>query len=508
MTNGTWKRRPSESDYNNSANWVANTLPDGLGMGFFGPSSQTSLIVSGDTALGGWTLKATAPHYTFTTNPEAATDLMFNGAGIVINGGGVTLINNRQVDFAVNSTAGKARITNYDHLNFMENSSAGHASIANSGDTLFFDTASAGFVTIANLNDLEFRDTSKAGRAHIVNTSTLLFEGSSSAAKAIINNEANGGAIVFADTSSAGHAQIANSGDLAFRNTSTAGHARISDRGSMEFFDQSSAGSATIAVGLSLHPHSSPGSLDFYGGSSAGHAVIVAYHGTVTFHAQPDGSPASHARLIANPGGVIDFSQDPSASAGSIEGAGTFDLGGNTLAVGYNNLSTTVSGRIIGGNPGFFGLWKVDNGTLTLSHALNPLQDGAYVTGGELKIAAPGACGTGLIRIDGATLAITNAAMPHHVFGNQINVFSGFETVIDLPGLRFVRGATANYSFASDVLRVTSGNVTDILHLLHSAPWVFGAERDAIGGTQVVVVGENFHAAHHSLTNADFLLTA
>ena len=35
-------------------------------------------------------------------------------------------------------------------------------------------------------------------------------------------------------------------------------------------------------------------------------------------------------------------------SVGSIEGSGTFTLGGNRLTVGGNNLSTSVSGVIDG----------------------------------------------------------------------------------------------------------------------------------------------------------------
>jgi hypothetical protein len=53
-------------------------------------------------------------------------------------------------------------------------------------------------------------------------------------------------------------------------------------------------------------------------------------------------------------------------TAGSIEGAGTYELGSKALTVGLNNLSTEVSGTI-----GDFGeggsLIKVGTGTLTLS---------------------------------------------------------------------------------------------------------------------------------------------
>ena len=57
-------------------------------------------------------------------------------------------------------------------------------------------------------------------------------------------------------------------------------------------------------------------------------------------------------------------------TAGSIAGGGTYFLGSNALAVGGNNLSTTVSGTISdGGVSGGTGgsLTKVGTGTLTLA---------------------------------------------------------------------------------------------------------------------------------------------
>ena len=79
-------------------------------------------------------------------------------------------------------------------------------------------------------------------------------------------------------------------------------------------------------------------------------------------------------------------------TAGSIEGAGSYFLGGKQLTVGSNNLSTTVSGTISdGGASGETGgsLVKVGTGTLTLSGAnsytgLTTISQGAINLTGQL----------------------------------------------------------------------------------------------------------------------------
>ena len=105
------------------------------------------------------------------------------------------------------------------------------------------------------------------------------------------------------------------------------------------------AGNATIT---------NNGITGFYQGSSAGNATITTNAGGVTsFFGMSTGG---NAAFITNAGGIVDFSglgtfpdtgapPDPSitgTTAGSIAGAGTFDLGSKQLTVGSNNLSTTV----------------------------------------------------------------------------------------------------------------------------------------------------------------------
>src|SRR4029434_10691324 len=92
------------------------------------------------------------------------------------------------------------------------------------------------------------------------------------------------------------------------------------------------------------------GTLQFNNASSAGDAVIITNaFGQTIFTGNSTGSLA---RFITNAGGVVDFSGTTGSAgnhrvaAGSVAGAGTYNLGANLLSVGLNGLSTTVSGSI------------------------------------------------------------------------------------------------------------------------------------------------------------------
>ena len=90
---------------------------------------------------------------------------------------------------------------------------------------------------------------------------------------------------------------------------------------------------------------------------------------------------------ITNNSGVVDFSGstgpagDNKLTAGSIAGAGSFQLGPNELTVGSNNMSTEVSGAIFGYSGS---LVKVGTGTLTLSGNAN--LGGTTIDGGTLAV--------------------------------------------------------------------------------------------------------------------------
>ncbi|MBI3433990.1 MAG: autotransporter domain-containing protein [Proteobacteria bacterium] len=327
-TDATWNLNGT-GNFNTTANWTPGTVPDGTA--FFDISNQNAVSFSANSVFGSWTFNSGASNYTFANSFVQ----QFTGAGIVINGGGANFTNNDTLQFANTSTAGSANITNNDTLQFANTSTAGSATITNNNFLEFNNASTAGSATITNNGILEFNNASSAGSAAITNNTLLLFFDTSSAGGAtIINN----GFLEFDNTSTAGNAAITNNSSLEFRGTSTAGGATIINNCCMVFTDSSTAGSATIF---------NNNNLTFFGTSTAG-----------------------NARLVNAAGGDVDFSfstgplGDNRLSAGSIAGAGNFNLGGNELTVGGNNLSTAVSGGIAGAGGA---LVKIGTSTLTLS---------------------------------------------------------------------------------------------------------------------------------------------
>jgi autotransporter-associated beta strand protein len=148
---------------------------------------------------------------------------------------------------------------------------------------------------------------------------------------------------------------------------------------------------------MPLSPTSANDFITFEGTSSAGSATITTDSGsTINF---TGASTGSQARFIVNSGGVFDMSALTTAgmTAGSIEGAGTYNLGSKELIVGLNDLSTQVSGVIAdGGASGGTGgsIVKVGTGTLTLL-GTNTYSGGTSFIGGVLAIERDANLGTG-----------------------------------------------------------------------------------------------------------------
>lgn len=315
------------------------------------------------------------------------------------------------------------------------------------------------------------------------------------------------GILEFHNGSTAGSAHITNHSQLTFMDTSSAGKAKISSSHNINFLDHSRAGEAKLTVHFIAFQDNSSAedahitnthAINFYDMSSAGDATLTTLKDASTTFA--DQSDAGEARLIANALGLVDFSATSGTgglhhvSAGSIAGAGTFDLGSNTLEVGADNRSTKVSGAINdGGEAAGTGavLEKVGNGTLTLSHAGNTYSGGTLLDGGALNVTQVGAAGIFAIGFGtgNQTLKIQNTALSSHNFANLITNL-GIGDAIDLAGLKFAAGAKATLSF--NTLSVKSGHVTDTLSLLGSDPTgTFKVKNDGHGGSKVVLVASN-----------------
>jgi autotransporter-associated beta strand protein len=412
----TWQLNPVTSDYNTAANWTPATVPTGTA--FFGATNVPNLTFSSAaTGVGGWTFNAGAPAYTFTLGANA---LLFNGAGIVINAGGVTINNLISLSFIGPSSAGGAVINN-----------------ASSGVIGFNGTSTAGNAVINNTGRISLGEQGGLGSATIANTGFVSFQNQSRGDNATINNGAFG-AVSFFDTSTAGNANISN-------NNITS---------SVEFLNSSSAGSAVLTNTL--------GRLSFADTSTAGNATVVTNFGGTTLFT--GSSTGGNAAFTTRTGGVFDMSGliVPAMTAGSIEGQGTYFLGSNALIVGGNNLSTTVAGTISdGGASGGTGgsLVKVGTGTLTLS-GIDSYTGATIVNGGTLSVTGDISSSSGVVVTPGGMLAGTGTAPGVLVAGGTL--MPGLPNMVGTLNVRgnLVFTSAATYLININAVTASQANVT------------------------------------------------
>jgi autotransporter-associated beta strand protein len=441
---GTWTVAPPlpgfAVDWTTGTNWSSTpVVPDNIAT-FTNNGAAPQVFISNSASINEILFTAGAPSFALVTIGNV--NFAINGAGIVNNSSTAQRLfveGPGTVNFNNASSAGNLFIAAEagGNLNFNNTSTAANSSITvNLGSTANFNNAStAGTAGILNQWQTNFNDTSSAGNATILNLSSvqsLNFNNASTAGNAtILNNNINALGFQFNNSSTAGNASITNNGFITFNDGSTAGHATIinnagtaalpfnfSSQSGLTFNNTSSAGSANIT---------NNNVLVFGGSSTAGSATIT--NNYATFFS--GNSTAGNARLINNAGATINFglssgpNNDSKLSAGSIEGAGNFNLGATELTVGSNNLSTTVSGAISGNN--FFsysGLVKVGTGTLTFSgtesyRGVTTVDGGALVVDGSnvFSLTTVNAGGTlggsgivGNTAIAGGTLAPGSAA--------------------------------------------------------------------------------------------------
>ena len=228
-------------------------------------------------------------------------------------------------------------------------------------------------------------------------------------------NAANGASIkfnnvdglTFAGSSTAGNSVLTNSGSgrFVFSDGSNAGSARITNAGRLRFLDSSTAENATI--------ENNGGDLGFVGSSSAGNATIISDSGNPIV--VNDNASLGTARLNLIRGSLdISALTTMGTIVGSLEGGGTIFLGGKTLTIGGNNLSTTFAGVIADGGstgaiPGAHGsIIKESTGTLTLTGTSTYTAE-TLVLGGALVVDGSIASSNGVLVAAGGTLAGTGA---------------------------------------------------------------------------------------------------
>ena len=198
----TWNLNGT-GDFNTAANWTPATVPTGTA--FFGVSNLPTVVLGRHT-------RSEAGHSTPGPRPTLSPTIgcsIFNGAGIVINGGSASISNNFILNFNGTSTAGSATIANNFGADFPSTSTAGSAAITNNGTLRFNDNQHG------------------RQRQHHQQRRNLNFSDNSTAGSATISN--NWHTCNFNNTSTAGNANITNSGILNFIDTSTAGSATITN---------------------------------------------------------------------------------------------------------------------------------------------------------------------------------------------------------------------------------------------------------------------------------------
>ena len=456
---------PAPADWNTAANWSPSTVPTGTATFTSSGTTTTQIETSAPSAINTLQFNAGAPAYSFSFSQV----LTVTGVGFTGNSGVATMTAG-SLNFLNSSTAGGATVSG-GTVEFHNTSTAGNAHVAPTGPFFFpsnismrfFDGSTAGNATFGCLPsppnacfgaNVSFFNTSSASSATF-DRANLTFHDTSTAGNAVITSTFQNGPLQFLDASTAGNANITNSqaGRVVFENSSSAGNAILTNTATLEFGDSSSAGNATIAqnggvtrfrdsssAGNAIIMNNSFG-VFFLGTSTAGNATITTNNGVqVGFF---NNSTGGQARLITNAGGTVDFlgtgpAGDGQVTAGSLEGAGTYILRSNTLTVGGNNLSTTVSGIIMDGDdPVRTGgsMVKVGAGVFTLSgtntytgattiNAGALIVDGSIASSSGVTVNAGGTLGgTGTVgntTINGGTLSPGNSIGTLTVQGNLV----------------------------------------------------------------------------------------
>ncbi len=484
----------------------------GSSVSLFGTGQSTLIVNGGNFAgsiQGSALLEVGGSPLTLSGSNSYSGGTSVIGGQLVVDTGGTlgsgSVFTDATVDFIDNAQAGSNTFTtgNSGSLDFRGTSSASNATIINNDYLQFYDTANAGSAAITNLGHLNFYDGSSAANAVIQNQSNgiIVFSGDNSPASistAGNSNITNNGAVSFSDSSTAGSATIiSNSGaTVAFSGTSTGGSAFFVNSGG-SVFDISGVTSSGVTVDMVEGAGNiGLGSKNLTTGDNTLNATISGVISDTGIVSATGGSLTKTGAATLTLAGANTYSGGTSVAAGtlalagtgtlgsgslginesanfdlsgstagvtvgSIQGSGGISLGGNTLTVGSDNISTTFSGvigdgGIDGGSGG--GLTKVGTGTLTLMET-DTYSGSTVLSAGTLAVGNSDALGTGSVAVNGGTLAVSGGPMTIDVGGNYTQgsnghlqlglagASTGQYDILDVSGAATLNGALAVTSY-------------------------------------------------------------
>jgi autotransporter-associated beta strand protein len=317
-----WSASPASSDWNNMANWSANTVPLANSQVQFGASSAPSVTIASAAVAQSLQFNASAPSYTIAVNGTAS------GAASLTLSNGIT------------DNSGKAQTISVGGV-------SGHAgSLAFTGSGTAADT-----VLVAN------------------SFGTISFAGSTDAGVTASLTANSGGGIDFSATSGTGGNHQVNAGSIAGAGTIALGANTLTTGalGSSSFAGVISGSGGLVKTGtgtLTL------GGANTYAGGTSVNAGVLAVNGTIGAV-----SVASGATLTGNgKAGATTIASGATLNPGGVGSVGTLTVGGNlALASG----ATYVSDLSAAGTD----LTQV-NGTASVNGALQVVvASGSYVPG-------------------------------------------------------------------------------------------------------------------------------
>jgi autotransporter-associated beta strand protein len=393
-----WLAAPADGNFSNGANWDTG-LPPNFSSAIYGTSAITNVSI-GFVQIADITVNAGA--YTFTFFDDFANPTL-NGAGIIVNGGSATVINNSSpgIYFLGNSTIVGATVINNAAIVFADSSSAGNAAITNAGFLLFFTN-------------------STAGNATLVNTGTVDFSGSAGPAG---DGKLSAGSIAGAGSYVLGGNQLTVGGN----NNSTEVSGVISGAGGS--LVKSGTGTLTL-TGANTYTGGttiSGGTLQIGNGGTSGSitgdvtnnaALIFNRSDALTFGGAISGS----GTMEKKGGDVVTLTGANSYTGATTISAGTLQIGNggttgsitgnisNDAALIFNRSDALTYGGVISGSGT---VEKTGAGTLTLTGA-NSYTGATTVSGGTLQLGTSGSAAStlGQIGVGGAgTLDVIKASI-------------------------------------------------------------------------------------------------